>query len=338
MHRLVMDTFRTQTGNHFFANVFIQHAFRRLFSGKLERVAFKIEEHIVAFFGQRAVDEVHLRRADKSGHENVAGIVIKVLRRIDLLNKTVFHDHDTGGHRHSLDLVVRHINEGGLHSLMEFGQLGSHGRAQFRVQVGKRLVQKKHFRVADNGTTQRHTLFLTAGQSLRLTVQQVRDVQDPGSFLHTALNLFLGGLVQFQAESHVIKHRHVRIKRVVLEHHGDFPILRRHIVDQLVADKQLALGDLLQARDHTQGRGLTATGRADKNDKFLILDFQIEIRNRSDTTGIFFINVPKRKACHALSSLAGIKCPYLYLSIITNFTSFGKMSNFRNLKALFVQI
>jgi len=30
---------------------------------------------------------------------------------------------------------------------------------------------------------------------------------------------------------HVLAHRHVRVERVVLEHHGDVAVLRRHVVD-----------------------------------------------------------------------------------------------------------
>ena len=40
------------------------------------------------------------------------GIVIKVLRSIDLLNETVLHNNDTGCHGHSLDLVVGNVDEG----------------------------------------------------------------------------------------------------------------------------------------------------------------------------------------------------------------------------------
>ena len=62
------------------------------------------------------------------------------------------------------------------------------------------------------------------------------------------------------------------IESVVLEDHGDVAVLGGHVVDQLVADVQLAVGDLLQTGDHAQGGGLTATGGADENDKLLVRD------------------------------------------------------------------
>ena len=181
---------------------------------------------------------------------------------------------------------------------MQFGQLGSHGCTEFSVQVGQRLVEQEYFGVTDNGTTQRNTLLLTTGQSLRLTVEQVGDVQNTGSFLNAALDLFLGCLVEFQTKGHVLKHRHVRIQSVVLEHHGDLTILRGHIVDQLVTNEQLTLGDLLQTGDHTQGRGLTTTGRADQHEEFLVANLQVKVRDGGDTTGILLVNVTKGYTCH----------------------------------------
>ena len=115
---------------------------------------------------------------------------------------------------------------------------------------------------------------------------------------NAALDLFLRCLVQLQTECHVLKHGHMRIQSVVLEHHGDLTILGCHIVDQLVADEQLALGDFLQTGDHTQCRGLTATGRTDQNQKFLVLDLQVKVGHGGDAAGVLLINVTKRYACH----------------------------------------
>jgi hypothetical protein len=59
-------------------------------------------------------------------------------------------------------------------------------------------------------------------------------------------------LAQHQREGHVVAHRHVRVERVVLEHHRDVALLGRHVVDHAVADADLARGDLLEAGDHAQ--------------------------------------------------------------------------------------
>ena len=72
------------------------------------------------------------------------------------------------------------------------------------------------------------------------------------------------------------------IQSVVLEDHSDVPVLGSHVVDQTVADVQLALGDFLQTGYHTQGGGLSAAGGADQHDKFLVLDLQVEVMDGYD--------------------------------------------------------
>ena len=70
------------------------------------------------------------------------------------------------------------------------------------------------------------------------------------------------------------------IQGIVLEHHGDVAVLGLHIIHQLVADPQLAGGDVLQTRDHPQGGGLAAAGGTHQHDELLVGDLQIELLDR----------------------------------------------------------
>ena len=236
----------------------------------------------------------------KPADEQVGRIIVQVLRGIDLLDEAVLHNDDAGAHGHSLGLVVGNVDEGGLQTLVQLGDLGAHLRAQLRVQVGQRFVQQEDLRLTDDGAAQGDTLTLTAGQSLRLAVEQVLDVQDLGSlFARACRSPSFGRLAQLQAERHVVVNGHVRIQSVVLEHHRDIAILRRDVVDQLVADVQLALGDLFQTGDHTQRGGLTAAGRPDQNDELLVLDIQAEVGNSGHVAGVNLVDVVKLQARHS---------------------------------------
>ena len=81
----------------------------------------------------------------------------------------------------------------------------------------------------------------------------------------------------------------MRVQSVVLEHHCDVAVLRGNVVDQTVTDVHLAAGDLLQTGDHAQGGGLTAAGRTDENDKFLVGDLKAEIGNSNNIAGVNFL-------------------------------------------------
>jgi len=72
--------------------------------------------------------------------------------------------------------------------------------------------------------------------------------------MHTLFDLGLGISAQNQAKRHILEDRHVRIQRIILEHHGNIAILGRHIINQPVADENLAVGNLLEPGDHAQSR------------------------------------------------------------------------------------
>jgi hypothetical protein len=72
----------------------------------------------------------------------------------------------------------------------------------------------------------------------------------------------------------------VRVERVVLEHHRDVPVLRRHVVDQLIADVDLARSGFLETGDHPQSRGLAAARGADQHDELAVVDVEVDAGDR----------------------------------------------------------
>ena len=94
--------------------------------------------------------------------------------------------------------------------------------------------------------------------------------------LHPLVDLLLGRLLELQPERHVLVDVHVRVERVVLEHHGDVAVLGRHVVHDVAADRDVAAGDLLEAGDHAQGRALAAARGADQHDELLVGDVEVD--------------------------------------------------------------
>ena len=220
-----------------------------------------------------------------------AGQIIQMLRSIDLLDEAVLHNDDTGTHGHSLGLVVRYIDEGGAELLIQLVDLGSHVSAELSIQVGERLVKQEDLRITDDSTAQRDTLSLTAGESLRLSVKILLDAEDTCSLAYAALDLFLRHFAELKTERHVVVYGHMGIKSIVLENHRDISVLGSDVVTKLVADVELALGDVLKTCYHTQGGGLTAAGRTYENDKLLILDLEVKVCYGSNAAVIDFVDV-----------------------------------------------
>src|SRR6516165_10316217 len=80
-----------------------------------------------------------------------------------------------------------------------------------------------------------------------------------------------------QAEGQIVTHAHMRIKRIVLKHHGDVAIFRLQVIHDAAADGDGAAAHLLKAGDHAQRRRLPAPRGADENHELSVLDIESEI-------------------------------------------------------------
>src|SRR5262249_55621209 len=69
-------------------------------------------------------------------------------------------------------------------------------------------------------------LALAARQGAGLALQEIADGEQLGGLGHALLDLWLSHAPILQAVGHVVVDRHVRIERVILEHHGDVAVGR----------------------------------------------------------------------------------------------------------------
>ena len=106
------------------------------------------------------------------------------------------HDDDAVGHRHRLDLVVGDIDRGGLELLMQRLDLGAHVDAQLGVEVGKRLVEQEHLRIAHDGAAHGDALALAAGKLARQPLEESVKAEPIGCAADALLDLRLLGLLQ----------------------------------------------------------------------------------------------------------------------------------------------
>ena len=107
----------------------------------------------------------------KPGDELIGRLVVEIERRADLLDDAVMHHDDLVGHGHGLDLVVGDVDRGGLQPLMQLLDLGAHLHAQFGVEIGERLVEQKHLRIAHDGAAHGDALALAAGKLARKALE-----------------------------------------------------------------------------------------------------------------------------------------------------------------------
>ena len=224
--------------------------------------------------------DVHRRGADEAGHEDVRRAIVQLGRSTDLLQDAELDDGDAVAHRQSLGLIVGHVQGGDTQLTLQGSDLSTGLHTELGVEVRQRLIHEEDLRLTHDGAAHGHTLTLTTGQSLRLTIEVLGQVEDLGGLLDALADLVLRGAGDLQSEAHVVGDGHVRVQSVVLEHHGDVAILRLHGGDILATDEDAALVDLFQASEHAQGGGLTAARGADQHEELAVLDIQIQIIHR----------------------------------------------------------
>ena len=180
-------------------------------------------------------------------------MVVDLARRADLLQDAGVHDRDPVAHRHGLDLVVRDVDERGLQVAVQLLQLDAGLASQLGVEVRQRLVEQEDLGAAHDRAAEGDALPLAAGQGARLALQEVVEAEDARGVAHALVDLGLLHVLHLERERHVVVDAHVRVQRVGLEHHRDVAVLGGDVVDDAVADQDLAFADRLQPGEHAEG-------------------------------------------------------------------------------------
>lgn len=146
--------------------------------------------------------------------------------------------------------------------------------------ISTQQIEQKRFRMADDRPAHGHALALAARKLARITVQQVRQAGDRRNLFRRLFRLGLFHALDPQAVGQVLLHRHMRVKRIGLEDHGQIPLARRHVVHPLACNHQIAARNGFQPRQRAQKGGLPATGRPDQSDESALRDRQIDVSQR----------------------------------------------------------
>ena len=148
--------------------------------------------------------------------------------------------------------------------------------AQFGVKVRERLIEQKGRRLAYQRAGERNALPLAAGELARPPVKQVLDPEQLRRPFDFPCDLAALNPLGPERKRYVVAHGIVRIEPVALEHHGDAPGPRRHVVDDIAADDEVAARLLLEPADDAQKRRLAAAGRAEQNHELAVRDCECD--------------------------------------------------------------
>ena len=135
-----------------------------------------------------------------------------------------------------------HINRCDADVLLKALKFRPHVDPQFRIEVAERLVHEEDLRLPYDGSTDRHSLALSAAELSRFTSEERLDLQELRRSIHPLDDLAFRDLSVLQGKRKILVHGHVRIQGIALEHHRDVPIFRLQVIHEAVPNVNLALG------------------------------------------------------------------------------------------------
>ena len=125
-----------------------------------------------------------------------------------------------------------------------------------------------------------------------------------GGLADLGVDLGLGELAQLQGEADVLRHGHVRVQGVVLEHHGHVAVLGGQVVDRLAAHAKRPGGDVLQARHHPKSRRLSRAGRSHQHHQLSLGDVQVQVGHSRQPVRVDLAHLFQVHSRHGVSLMA----------------------------------
>lgn len=105
---------------------------------------------------------------------------------------------------------MRDINGRQAQLFMQMSNDTSHIAAHSRIQMGQRLIHDRHVRITYQSTCNRYTLFLSAGQSRRLHIQNIGQAEFFGNIHYLLFDLLGRFLMNLQRICDIIVNREIR--------------------------------------------------------------------------------------------------------------------------------
>ena len=200
---------------------------------------------------------------------------------------------------------MRDIDDGGPRLLVESLELGSHVYPESGIEVRKRLVQKKELGAGGDCTGDCHTLLLTAGKLVGISVAVFCDSHGLQRLHDGLLDLILLHLLDLQTEGHIVENSHMGPEGIALEHQVQ-TALGRFLIEGLfgIDDGPVIHGHfsalrLLQSGDNPQCGGFSATRRSQKGHEIPVFDCQIDVFENV-VLSVEFIDMLQNDSAHLI--------------------------------------
>lgn len=178
-------------------------------------------------------------------------------------------------HGEGFALVVGHVDHGHAKALVQVLDLHLHVFAQLFIQRAEGFVHQHQLRFEHQRPGQGHPLLLAAGQLRGITLGEGVQLDHAQDALYAITNVALVQAAHGQRERQVFGDRHVREQSVVLEHHADVALVRRHVVDGAPGQQDFPGSRGLEPGEHHQAGGLAGAGWPEQGQEFTFANIRL---------------------------------------------------------------
>ena len=185
-----------------------------------------------------------------------------------MLDLSIAHYDDPVGESHGFGLIVRDHDHRCVDPLLQLRELHARPQPKCGVEVGQGFVEQEQLRLLDQRAPDRDTLPLPTRQLRRPALEQGADLEHRGRLGDPARNLIVGDARVSKAERHIVANAHVRVERIMLEHHRYPALARRELVYPAAFEPDFAGVCHFQARDDPEQRRLARSGGTKERNEF----------------------------------------------------------------------
>ena len=223
----------------------------------------------------RSAEDVAL--ADEICHKRIGWFVVDIGRRSYLLDFSLAHHHDGVAQGQCFFLVVGNIYEGDSQTIVHLLQLQLHVFSHLEVECSQRFIEQEYFRLVDDGTGDGDTLLLSTRKRVHIAVFVIAHVHHFQGTLHLGHNLVLRRVLEFQAESDIIKYIEVRKQGVFLEHRVHVSFVGWQVGNVVAADGYHAFCGCFESCQESQKSSFSASRRTENGHEFTLSHKEINV-------------------------------------------------------------
>ena len=228
--------------------------------------------------------------ADELGDEAVDRTLVELIWRGELLHDAVVEHRDPVRHRQRLALVVGDVDDRDPEVFVQVLDLELHVLAQLLVERAERLIHQHERRIEDERARERDALLLAARKLRRTSGGEGPHLHHVERARDLGLALGLAHPAHLERKGEILGHRHVRKEGVVLEHHPDAALVRRHEVDRAAVEADLAVRRRLEACEHHQAGGLARARRPEHGQELALRNREVQVLHHEADAVVAFLN------------------------------------------------